>query len=43
MKTVSPYPQTKEDLLFQKRVDYWKEKVDELLVSPFNYNSWGQL
>ena len=43
MKTVSPYPQTKEDLAFQKRVDYWKEKVDEILVSPFNYNSWGEL
>lgn len=43
MKTVSPYPQTKEDLVFQKRVDYWKEKVDEILVSPFNYNSWGQI
>ena len=42
MKTVSPYPQTKEDLIFQKRVDYWKEKIDEILVSPFNYNSWGQ-
>jgi hypothetical protein len=43
MKTVSPYPQTKEDLVFQKRVDYWKGKVDEILVSPFNYTSWGQL
>ena len=43
MKTVSPYPQTKEDLLFQKRVDFWKDKVDEILVSPFNYNSWGEL
>ena len=43
MKTVSPYPQTKEDIAFQKRVDYWKGKVDEILVSPFNYNSWGQL
>lgn len=43
MKTVSPYPQTAEDLVFQKRVDYWKNKVDEILVSPFNYNSWGEL
>jgi len=43
MKTVSPYPQTKEDLVFQKRVDYWKDKIDEILVSPFNYNSWGEL
>jgi hypothetical protein len=43
MKTVSPYPQTKEDLVFQKRVDYWKDKIDEILVSPFNSKSWGQL
>jgi hypothetical protein len=43
MKTASPYPQTKEDLVFQKRVDYWKKKVDEILVSPFNYKTWGQL
>ena len=43
MKTVSPYPQTKEDLVFQKRVDYWKTKIDEILVSPFNYSSWGEL
>jgi hypothetical protein len=43
MKTVSPYPQTKEDLVFQKRVDFWKEKIDDILVSPFNHNSWGEL
>ena len=43
MKTTSPYPKTAEDIAFQKRVDYWKEKVDEILVSPFNSNSWGQL
>ena len=40
MKTISPYPETKKDLEFQKRVDYWKNKVDEILISPFNYNSW---
>ena len=43
MKTSSPYPQTKEDVAFQKRVDFWKEKVDQILVSPFNQDSWGQL
>ena len=41
MKIVSPYPQTVEDLVFQKRVDFWKEKIDKILVSPFNYNSWS--
>jgi len=40
MKTISPYPETKKDLEFQKRVDYWKNKADEILISPFNYNSW---
>ena len=41
MKTSSPYPETAKDLAFQKRVDFWKNKVDEILVSPFNYNTWG--
>ena len=41
MKTASPYPETAKDLAFQKRVDFWKNKVDELLVSPFIYNTWG--
>jgi hypothetical protein len=43
MKTSSPYPETLKDLAFQKRVDYWKNKVDEILVSPFNYNRWSEL
>ena len=41
MKKFSPYPETVQDIAFQQRVDYWKNKVDEILVSPFNYNSWG--
>ena len=41
MQTASPYPETAKDKAFQKRVDFWKSKVDEILVSPFNYNSWG--
>ena len=41
MKTATPYPETEKDLAFQKRVDFWKNKVDEILVSPFNYNTWG--
>ena len=43
MKTSSPYPVTLQDQVFQKKVDFWKGKVDEILVSPFNHNSWGQL
>jgi hypothetical protein len=43
MKTVTPYPETTKDILFQKQVDYWKNKISEILVSPFNYNSWGEI
>jgi len=41
MKTATPYPETVEDKVFQKRVDFWKDKIDEVLVSPFNYDTWG--
>jgi hypothetical protein len=43
MKTASPYPKTIQETNFQKRVDFWKDKVDEILVSPFNHNTWGEL
>jgi len=41
MKTATPYPETEKDIAFQKRVDFWKNKVDQILVSPFNYDTWG--
>ena len=41
MNTSTPYPQTTKDIAFQKRVDFWKNKVDDILVSPFNQDSWS--
>ena len=43
MKTATPYPETKEDMLFQKKVDALKNNLDQILVSPFNYNTWGEI
>lgn len=43
MQTLTPYAETQEDLNFQKEVKYWKGKVNDILVSPFNYVSWNQL
>ena len=43
MKNTTPYPETQEEIDIQKRVDYWKNKVDNILVSPFNYNTWSEL
>jgi hypothetical protein len=43
MKTVSPYPVTAEDMAFQKKVDYMKNNINQILVSPFNQNLWSEL
>jgi len=43
MKTSQPYPETVKDKAFQLQVDFWKNKVDEILVSPFNHYTWGQI
>ena len=37
------YPQTAQDALLEKRVDYWKEHVDDILVSPFNKDTWSKI
>jgi len=43
MKTSSPYPETPQDIAFQKKVDLMKNNLDQILVSPFNHDTWGQL
>lgn len=43
MKKASPYPESAEDIAFQQKVDQMKGHLDQILVSPFNYNSWGEL
>jgi hypothetical protein len=37
------YPKTVQDIAIEKRVDYWKSKLSEILVSPFNHNSWSKI
>jgi hypothetical protein len=41
MQHTSPYPKTKKDILMEKRVDYWKNNISDILVSPFNHNNWS--
>jgi len=43
MKKTSPYPETQEDIAFQKKVDAMKNNLSQILVSPFNYTTWGNL
>jgi hypothetical protein len=43
MNTDSPHPKTEKDIWMDKRVDYWKERLNDILVSPFNYESWNKV
>lgn len=43
MNTSTPYPKTEKDLELERRVNYWKTKLDEILVSPFNYKNWSRV
>ena len=41
MKMAPQYPKTMREIEFDKRVDYWKDKLPEIEVSPFNHNNWS--
>lgn len=37
------YPKTLKDQAMENRVKYWKDKLTEILVSPFNNKTWSKL
>jgi hypothetical protein len=43
MATEPIYPKTAKDIAMENRVNYWKDKLSEILVSPFNNNTWSRL
>jgi hypothetical protein len=43
MANQSIYPKTKKDIAMEQRVEYWKDKLSEVLVSPFNHDTWSKL
>lgn len=43
MKTEPLYPKTMEDIKEEKQVEYWRRKIPEILVSPFNKSVWSLL
>ena len=42
MSSMNVEPVSKEDKEFQKKVNKYKSKLDEILVSPFNNNKWNE-
>jgi hypothetical protein len=43
MKNVSPFPKSMDDVMLEKRVQYWKGQLTNILVSPFNHQYWSKL
>jgi hypothetical protein len=43
MATKPIYPKTLKDQAMEDRVNYWKDRLSEILVSPFNHTSWSKL
>ena len=43
MEQTPHYPKTLKDIAMEQRVEYWKNKLTDILVSPFNYNNWSKI
>jgi len=43
MRDTPIFRKTKKELTFDKKVDYWRNRLSQLLVSPFNHNNWSVL
>jgi len=43
MENESPFPVTRRELEFQKKVDHYRSILPDVLVSPFNYENWSQV
>ena len=43
MATEPLYPKTLKDIAMENRVNYWKDKLSSILVSPFNHKTWSRL
>ena len=37
------YPKSMKELLFDERVKYWKERIGNVLISPFNSEKWYKI
>ena len=43
MKATQLYPKTKEDIELEKKVDFWKENIDQVKLTPFNREKWSRI
>jgi|TARA_B110000261_G_scaffold148490_1_gene174313 hypothetical protein len=41
MESATLYQKTNRELDFEKRVDFWRTKIPDILLAPFNHNTWS--
>lgn len=41
MQTEPLYPRTLKDIEQEERIEYWRQKIPDILISPFNKNIWS--
>ena len=42
MDNVPFYPMTEEEKQMNEKIEYWKKNLDQIILSPFNHNSWSK-
>ena len=35
------YPKTNSEIEFDKKVEYWRNKIHDIVVAPFNHTNWS--
>jgi len=43
MENASEFPLTQKEVNMEKRVEYWKDKIGDILISPFNSKNWSKI
>jgi hypothetical protein len=41
MQQTPIYPKNMNDIRHQEKVDYWRNKISDILVAPFNHDAWS--
>lgn len=41
MRDTPEYPKNKKDIEKEDRVNYWKTKINDIIIAPFNNNNWS--
>jgi hypothetical protein len=41
MESADEYPITEQQIAFNKQVEHWKSKLNEIIIAPFNGKKWN--